>query len=1021
MRLIFPDDFRSSLYKNEAPNPADQHLIGAVLLGAVMVSVQSIFRVRHPIFSVILMWLCFILLFSNSHAQTNEPSHEFEGKCDDVMFNPENFSFTPVYDHLENLADYYITQGDYTEGLPFADQLLDFSLKCHGNEDLAVGISLYWLGYYRYNLQQHGKVKDLMLRSAENIKAGKTYRGAQLDEKFQVPPWQSGAQFRQAALGRTLNFLAGFLAHTGKDEEAIAFYETLLKTGKEIHEISPAKKAAVLGNYANSLITLGRFQDAKKMTVEAIDIIEKLEQGKTQVVFYLQKLGLIHENLNELDEAAEVYKRAIEMAKKDLGEDHVIHAIYLESLGNVLLEQKKYGNARDAFHASLTIHEKKYGISHRLLIRTLVSLAETHFATGDQQAALAIVERALKIDNSQYQDEFQSFQDSYFTIEEAESPQTRLINLYLKIAYQKHEKTGEQIVESSARAFEHAQRLRHSQAAVSIKKMSERFLKGLDLADLVREKQDLEERWKYYQSLRLTQLQRGDAGLPKLNEFQGIEKRIIELEKQITTKDFQFSDLLRPEPIFINELQKGDGAALKALLKSDEALLYFIDTPAVAPAKEETFIWVVTNNDIKWFRSSLGSKALGRAVKTLRCGLDGVSSWGDQARASECEELVGARYDRSQFLRGRPLPFDVSLAHRLYKELLGPAKELIKGKNLLLVPSGPLTSLPFQVLITREPDGRSPLKEMAWLIHEHELTVLPSAASLKALRRHSPRGVGKTAFLGFGNPLLSGKEGSDQRAFNVKPCDFATLSANDGKSLKVAGDFALRGNISQYYRGGKVDVAKIRQMNPLPETADELCAVAKIVQGEADAVYLGKAATEAAVKRLSAEGKLKEARVVHFATHGLLAGETGDLLHSGAEPALVLSPPVEGAASAEDDGLLTASEITQLKLDADWVILSACNTAGGEKSGAEPLSGLAKAFFYAGARALLLSHWYVDSRATVELVRKSFRAGVTDRTLGRAGQLRAAMREMISEELTAHPSLWAPFVVVGEAGRRAEQ
>ena len=98
-------------------------------------------------------------------------------------------------------------------------------------------------------------------------------------------------------------------------------------------------------------------------------------------------------------------------------------------------------------------------------------------------------------------------------------------------------------------------------------------------------------------------------------------------------------------------------------------------------------------------------------------------------------------------------------------------------------------------------------------------------------------------------------------------------------------------------------------------------------------------------------------RIVHFATHGLLAGETAQLANANAEPALVLSPPV--VASEEDDGLLTASEISALKLNADWVVMSACNTAGGGKPGAEALSGLARAFFYAGARALLVSHWPV--------------------------------------------------------------
>src|SRR4029077_15049534 len=122
------------------------------------------------------------------------------------------------------------------------------------------------------------------------------------------------------------------------------------------------------------------------------------------------------------------------------------------------------------------------------------------------------------------------------------------------------------------------------------------------------------------------------------------------------------------------------------------------------------------------------------------------------------------------------------------------------------------------------------------------------------------------------------------------------------------------------------------------------------------------------VKRLSNNGELAAYRIVHFATHGALAGE----LKAGAEPGLILTPP--GEATPEDDGYLSASEIAGLKLDADWVILSACNTAAAGTESAEALSGMARAFFYAGARALLVSHWAVDSDATVKLITKTLGA-----------------------------------------------
>jgi CHAT domain-containing protein len=129
---------------------------------------------------------------------------------------------------------------------------------------------------------------------------------------------------------------------------------------------------------------------------------------------------------------------------------------------------------------------------------------------------------------------------------------------------------------------------------------------------------------------------------------------------------------------------------------------------------------------------------------------------------------------------------------------------------------------------------------------------------------------------------------------------------------------------------------------------------------------------------------------------------------------LLLTPPEK--ASDIDDGYLSASEIAALKLDADWVILSACNTAAGDTKDADALSGLARAFFYAGARSLLVSHWSVNSEATVKLITKAVAELKSDPKIGRAEALRRSMSSMIDTgtDDEAHPALWAPFVLVGE-------
>lgn len=181
------------------------------------------------------------------------------------------------------------------------------------------------------------------------------------------------------------------------------------------------------------------------------------------------------------------------------------------------------------------------------------------------------------------------------------------------------------------------------------------------------------------------------------------------------------------------------------------------------------------------------------------------------------------------------------------------------------------------------------------------------------------------------------------------------------------------------------------------------------------ALYLGERATKPMVQALNAAGRLGQAQVLAFATHALLAGELTGLR----QPALVLTPPA--TASDRDDGLLALEDILGLKLPhTSWVILSACNTAADDGSG-EGLSGLARAFFYAGAASLLVSQWSVDDVATRVLMTEVFRRQPHPPVLTRAEALRQGMLAVMKRAqgrtaYFAHPCAWAPFMLVGEGG-----
>ena len=352
------------------------------------------------------------------------------------------------------------------------------------------------------------------------------------------------------------------------------------------------------------------------------------------------------------------------------------------------------------------------------------------------------------------------------------------------------------------------------------------------------------------------------------------------------------------------------------------------------------------------------------------------------------------------------MPFDVESAAELYHLLFAPVASQLRGiENLIVVPDEVLLPLPVAALLTQRngepfthlaqlyrlkqtpsPADLASYAALPWLAKAYPLTVLPSASALKLLRQHHalPQRKGE-AFLGFGDPVLRGRGNQ-------------------------------RGGAMVASRGMRVAVDSLHALDQLPGTREELLTVASVLGVNAETnVFLGQRATELEVRRLNESGRLGQAKVIAFATHGLLAGEVQGLT----QPALVLTPPA--VPTDDNDGLLSMEDVLQLKLpNTDWVILSACNTAGDNGSG-ESLSGLARAFFFAGAKALLVSQWSVDDHATKALMGEIFRRYGGSTSLAPAKALREGMLALLDHATKepdhryfAHPYAWAPFMLVGD-------
>jgi len=473
--------------------------------------------------------------------------------------------------------------------------------------------------------------------------------------------------------------------------------------------------------------------------------------------------------------------------------------------------------------------------------------------------------------------------------------------------------------------------------------------------------QDL-DRMQESARLALEQLAAADKTIPgfadagKVMKSSDDESRRLERElnaaREAVVKRFpEYLSLSDPAPLTVAETQR--------LLKEDEALV------AILTAPESSMVWVVTPAGADWAEIGAGDAALAAEVKALRAGLVPSAD-------------------------GRPAAFDTHRAHALYKLLLGRFDPMLGGaRHIMFVPTGPVSSLPFQVLVTEPPQAglsqAEALKEAQWLIRKAALSVLPSVQSLSSLRKLAASGVAVKPYFGIGDPALGGPAAAPDSARGAaKPA--VTLAA------------LYRGG------GGAADLPLLQTLSPLPETAGELRRVAHSLGASDDSIIVGQAATK---NRLMAV-PLQDYRVLHFATHGLVAGELSGLR----EPALVLSLPPHSAKA--EDALLTASEVATMQLNADWTVLSACNTAAGDKAGADALSGLARAFLFAGTRALLVSHWAVDSESAVSLTARTFSFLAKSPQMRRAEAFQRAMLTMIEEGQP--PANWAPFVIVGEGG-----
>lgn len=888
------------------------------------------------------------------------------------------------------------SRGKLDEAVAAADEFVA-AARAEGEDSIPYADALAARAWMHIDLSEYDEAKLLLSQSLTIF-----------ERRAEVQPEVN--QF----VARILNNLGQWHQLQDGLDEAEHFYDRALRLQEASLDPKHLDLATTLANIGYIHLLRRNFSLAERLLRRALDIRRNGEQGPaepTAIALTLQSLASALEGLGRVDEAEASLREAVALRRASQSPLHAHLAGSLQRLGVNLHRQRKLKEADKLLDEALAIRRKsgqlpldlainlvdfgklridqrRYKDADTLLIEAIETyqrvLPEAHSRIAEAYFHRATVAEALRNPTDALRWSREASRRFEVTgLSDSEIARVAFqghVHTIWAAAHSLHKRPAADLVDE---AFKYAQLAAATITAKSITQMAARMASGdPTLQAMIRRRQDLERRLAIANRQLMEALSTAErqAGAPEIRtDINAMTLEVAEIDETLRQDFPDYFSLVRPDPLTVREAQNvGD----------DEALLFVFET------FDDVFVWTFTKEGVDWRLAAIKSDELKSIVAAMKAQLN---------QGPDDDVEIGKP-------SSNPL-FDISAAHDLYRRLLGDSEAAFKTKkHLLVATSGALTGLPLHVLVRTKPKDTKgtqpspePYRKADWLARSFAISNLPSLTSLRTL----PNGTtsvsdARKPLLGFANPIYQ--------------LSASTAHSEPQRGSTTRGARVLRsGKYEPFVQNGVVNLGALRALGDLKDTETELRAVAESLGAGDDDIVLREKASETTVNAMAADKRLHDYRVIYFAMHGLAPQPGNGLL----EPALAMTVPE--SVKSDDDGLLSLADIMRLDLNADWVVLSACDTAAGDSFGADALSGLTRAFFYAGARSVLVTKWGVASTDARDLMIETFAAMKADPAMRRAEALRRSMLKQIDGPVAgrdgywaAYPGYWGPFdLVVG--------